>query len=360
MRLLTLYLVRQVATIFSFGVVALCVIFIVVNLIENLDDFLDTNTPATVIAEYYVLFLPEMLKYVAPVATLLACLFGIGRLTQRHELTAMKASGMGLHNIALPVVAAACGLSLAQFVFNGWLVPKANERKLAIERRYLQRGTTSSTLFQLAFRDSPTRIVLLQRYEPEQYRGYGVAIEDYRSVSSPRWLRRLEAAEMVWDSTQQRWHLRHITERLYGEHGVHTRVLPETTLVLRLSHETIVRLQRTPAEMTLPELRAYIATLAAGGQDVRPLWVRFFSEYALPFAHAIVALIAVPLAAVYRRAGLAAQFGTAAVLAFAYMVLARLSQTAGAVAGMPPLLAGWAANVVFLLIGLGILWRTRT
>ncbi|MCS6965391.1 MAG: LptF/LptG family permease [Candidatus Kapabacteria bacterium] len=356
---LTAYIVRQVAAIFAFGIVTLCLIFVVVNLIENLDDFLDTATPPAVIAEYYVLFLPEMLKYMAPIATLLACLFGIGRLSQRHEITAMKAAGMGLHQLVAPVVGGALLLSAAQLAFNGWLVPKANERKLAIERRYLQRSLRSGTLFQLAFRDNPTRTVLLQRYEPEYRRAYGVTVEEYTAERSPRWLRRIEAAEMYWDSVTRRWHLWRVTERMYNG-SVYVRTFPETTVALRLTHETILHLQRTPAEMSLSELRQYITTLSAGGQEVRPLQVTYHSEYALPFAHTIVALIAVPLAAVYRRAGLAAQFGTAAVLAFVYMVFARVSQTVGAVTTFPPLAAGWFANSVFFLIGLGILWRTRT
>ncbi|MEN3026108.1 MAG: LptF/LptG family permease [Chlorobiota bacterium] len=357
---LTLYIIRQIAAIFGFGIAALCVIFIVVNLIENLDDFLDTNTPPAVIVEYYLLFLPEMLKYVAPVATLLACLFGVGRLTQRHEVTAMKAAGVGLHQITGPVVGAALLLSLLQLGFNGWIVPKAAERKLSIERRYLHRSPGSSTLFHLAFRESPTLTILIQRYEPERQRAYGVAAEEYSSESSPRLLRRIEAAEMVWDSSLQRWRLWDVHERHYAGGGSTVRAFSEQTLALRLRHETILQLQRTPAEMTLPELSQYIATLSASGQDVRALQVRYVSEYALPFAHAIVALLAVPLASVYRRAGLAAQFGTAAVLAFVYLVVARMSQTAGAVAGLPPLVAGWLANGLFLLIGLVILWRTRT
>ncbi len=359
MRLLVVYVLRHISGIFAFAVAALCVIFIVVNLIENLDDFLDTGTPASVIVEYYVLFLPEMLKYVTPVATLLSILFGIGRLTQRHEVTAMKAAGMGLHQLAAPVLLGAFLLSGAQLLFNGWLVPMANQRKLSIERRFLQRSSPAGLFFNLAFRDSPTRLVLLQRYEVEEQRAYGVAVEEYTGVLSPRWSRRIEAAEMVWDSSLHRWRLRQVTERSY-QGGLSVRTVPETTLALRLRHETIVRLQRSPKEMPLPELHRYIAELSAGGQDVQALRVTYFGEYALPFAHVVVALLAVPLASVYRRAGLAAQFGTAAVLSFLYLVFARISQTLGAVQALPPPLAGWLANLVFIAIGMGILWRTRT
>ncbi len=356
---LTAYVLRQIGLIFAFTLVALCVIFIVVNLIENLDDFLDTGTPALVIAEYYVIFLPEMLKYLAPVATLLACLFGIGRLTQRHELTAMKASGIGLPQLAAPVCGAMVLLSFAQLAFNGWIVPRATERKLSIERRYLQRAPQSRVLFNLAFRDTPTRTVLLQRYEPEERRAYGVAIEDFTAGNAPRWLSRLEADVMAWDSLSRQWKLFRVIERSYGTPpALITRA--ETTVALRLTHEMIARLQRTPAEMTLPELQHYIATLAQSGQDVRALRVTYYSEYALPFAHLIITLLAVPLAAVYRRAGLAAQFGTAAALAFTYMVLTRLTQTLGVATPLPPFVAGWFTNGLFFIGGILLLWRTRT
>jgi LPS export ABC transporter permease LptG len=360
MRIVGLYLLRQLGLVFAFAIGALCIIFVVVNAIEKLDDFLDSATPASVILEYYVVFLPEMLKYVTPVATLLACLFGIGRLTQRHELTAMKAAGIGLRNILAIVLPVALCLSLLQFLFNGWVVPKATERKLAIERRYLQQLALQGPLFNLYFRDAPQRTVVLQRYDPEQRQAAIVLIEEYRTANAPHLLRRWEAQQMFWDSLRQVWRARQVIERTYEGDQVRVQSFPERDFALRLRHEHLLQLQRSPAEMPLPELRRFIATLRAGGQDVYALETNYFAEFALPFAHFVVALFAVPLASVYRRSGLAAQFSAAAVIVFVYMVFARVSQIVGATALLPAPLAGWSANIVFLVAGVITAWRTRT
>jgi lipopolysaccharide export LptBFGC system permease protein LptF len=278
------------------------------------------------------------------VATLLACLFGIGRLTQRHELTAMKAAGIGLRNILAIVLPVALCLSLLQFLFNGWMVPKATERKLAIERRYLQQLALQGPLFNLYFRDAPQRTVVLQRYDPEQRQAAIVLIEEYRTANAPHLLRRWEAQQMFWDSLRQVWRARQVIERTYEGDQVRVQSFPERDFALRLRHEHLLQLQRSPAEMPLPELRRFIATLRAGGQDVYALETNYFAEFALPFAHFVVALFAVPLASVYRRSGLAAQFSAAAVIVFVYMVFARVSQIVGATALLPAPLAGWSAK----------------
>jgi hypothetical protein len=42
------------------------------------------------------------------------------------------------------------------------------------------------------------------------------------------------------------------------------------------------------------------------------------------------------------------------------MVFARVSQIVGATALLPAPLAGWSANIVFLVAGVITAWRTRT
>ena len=56
-------------------------------MIENLDDFIDQNVQPHIILLYYVYFLPRIFSLMVPVATLLAALFVVGRLSNNNELT---------------------------------------------------------------------------------------------------------------------------------------------------------------------------------------------------------------------------------------------------------------------------------
>jgi lipopolysaccharide export system permease protein len=104
MKKLDRYILRQLISTVLFSIIGLCVLFVVVHLLENLDGFLDRKTPPKLIALFYLNYLPEIIKLITPIAMLLSSLFTMGRFSQQNELTAMKAGGMSLYRIMLPVL----------------------------------------------------------------------------------------------------------------------------------------------------------------------------------------------------------------------------------------------------------------
>ena len=129
MKLIDRYILRQYIATLLFALTALCVIFLVVNLLENLDDFMDRNTPAGVIVQYYINFFPEIIKLLTPVAMLLASLFTVGKLANNNEITAMKSGGMSIYRMMIPLVTLSILVSIGQLYFNGWIVPVSNQKK---------------------------------------------------------------------------------------------------------------------------------------------------------------------------------------------------------------------------------------
>ena len=98
------YVLKQFIVTAIFALVAFTVIFVVIDLMENLDDFLDRNATFGIIATYYLYFIPEILKLMLPVGMLLSALFTTGRLSTFSELTALKSSGMSLYRFMAPLL----------------------------------------------------------------------------------------------------------------------------------------------------------------------------------------------------------------------------------------------------------------
>ena len=96
------YIIRQFILTFFFAILAFVVIYIAVNLMETLDEFVDHNITTWMIIKYYLYFVPEIVQLVVPIAMLLASLFTIGRLDQSNELTAIRAAGRSMRRVALP------------------------------------------------------------------------------------------------------------------------------------------------------------------------------------------------------------------------------------------------------------------
>lgn len=359
MKILDRYYLRSVISTLFFSLFALCIIFVVVDLLENLDDFLDHKAGTMVIIEYYLNYLPQVMKLLTPVAMLLAGLFATGRLSNLNEITAMKSGGMSLYRLIAPVFLFALALSLGQIYFNGWVVPEANARKAAIDRKYLNRGNAPGAVYNLYFRESPMRNVIMQYYDPATRTGNQIAIEEYTSQTKPRLLKRIDAQKITWDTTRNLWKLYNTSQRTITATGSVYSIKPEDTISLGISHNEIVELQRSTAEMNFDELHRYIGLLETGGKNIRSLLIDYYGQWAFPFANLIVVLFAVPFASVRKKGGLAVEMAAAMVIAFIYLVFTKVGQTLGAEFEIDAALVGWLPNIIFFIAALFVIIRTK-
>jgi lipopolysaccharide export system permease protein len=360
MNLIDRYILKQFVNTLLFSIVALCVIFVIVNLLENLEKFLDQNASFLVIIKYYIYFLPDILQIMMPVATLLATLFTIGNLSTKNEITAMKSGGLSLYRLMVPIILFNILLSLGQLYFNGWIVPNANEAKRKIEMKYLNKNDGGTPIYNLYFRDTPTVNILMQYYEAELKKGNRVSIEEFSSEFQPRLVRRIEANTINWDSVRHKWILKDALERTFSGNRVLVKRYDSLDMKLSLTHDDIKQLKREPKEMNFDELRNYIKLLEQGGKDVRMQLIDYYGKWAFPFANIIVVLFGVPFASVRRKGGIAIQIGAAMIVSFAYMIFTKVSQTISFAYGFDPILAGWIANIIFLAAGIITIFRTKT
>ena len=353
------YIIKHLFQTFVFSLIALCVIFLIVNLLENLDEFLDRDVSYDVIILYYIYFLPEILKILTPVALLVSTLFTIGRLSTLNEITAMKTSGISLYRIMMPLITFAIVISLGQLYFNGWIVPKSMKKKLEIEQTYLHKRISGGPIYNLYFRDDPLTNVSMQYYSAKNKTGSKISIEKYSSLTKPRLIKRLEAKRMTWDSLKSSWVLYSGIQRSFNN-LIKVHNFDSLLVKLNLTNEKIVQLQKSPEEMNFDEMKEYIQILKDGGKDVRKQLIEYYGNYAFPFANLIVVLFAVPFASVRRRGGLAVQIAAALTVSFFYLVFSKISQTMGFAIDINPILAGWGANIIFLILGLYTIIKVKT
>ena len=146
MRILDRYLLREFILFLALGLIGFIVIFIVVDLIEKMDVFLDHRAPFLLVGEYFINLAPDVVVKMLPVALLLATFLALGQLNKFGELTAMRAGGLSLVRILLPVFAVAAGCVALSLVLGEYVVPAATRaRDIIFEERiqHLQRTTPS-------------------------------------------------------------------------------------------------------------------------------------------------------------------------------------------------------------------------
>ncbi len=355
------YLLRSFIGTLLFSLIALCMIFVIVDLMERLDKFIDNNASIFDVAEYYIYFLPEIIKLMTPISVLLATLFSVGRFSTNNEITAMKSGGVSLYQIMLPYVMMSAAISLGHLYFNGWIVPRAETHKLALAQKYLNKSSNTIRLVNIYFRDTPLRNVLMSFYDAERKTGTNLAIEIYSNPVHPRLVERFEAETIKWNEKEHNWTAYNVLIRDYSKPDkVNITRKDSTQIHLELSHEQIAKLKMSTKEMNFDEFKDHIDLLQKGGKDVRKYLIEYHGNYAFPFANLIVVLFGVPFASVRKKGGIAIQISAALVVSFLYIIFTKVSQTIGFYSNLDPVFVGWFANILFLLSSMVVLWKTRT
>ena len=128
------YISRQFLNILWFVLIAATAFFIIVDLVENLDRFIDRDVPSGIIVQYYIFFIPFILEFIMPIAVLIACLFSVAQLSRHNEISAMQTAGISLYRIALPLFAVGFVICIVMILFAEYVMPPASEAKFDTSR----------------------------------------------------------------------------------------------------------------------------------------------------------------------------------------------------------------------------------
>ncbi|GMV53658.1 MAG: YjgP/YjgQ family permease [Chlorobi bacterium] len=344
------YTVRRFLSTIAFAVIALCVLFVIIDLIENLAKFIDKGVPFGILAWYYIVYIPDIAKLLIPVACLLAALFVVGRMASTNEVTAMKAAGISTIRFLIPFLIVGMLISVAQVWFSGWVVPNANSAKLHLVQTSMGGGGTN-VLQNLYFRDTSNRNVHIGTYNEEQLTAYNVVVEDFTDSASVRLVWRMEAATMYWNP-KLGWIAPSARIRSFNTNGMNIRWERNWPVPFTVRYNQIARLQLSVSELTFDQVHDYIETLRKGGKNTRRQEIDYYAGWAFPFSSLIVILLAVPIAARRRKAGIAVNIAIAMVITFFYIAFSEISKSVGAGTQADPLVIAWSANMIFFLLGL--------
>lgn len=359
MKIIDRYFIKQFLQTILFGLFAFTVIFVLVDLMENLDDFIDQKVPNMIIAEYYLYFIPEIIRLMTPVAALLSCLFTVGRMATQNELTAVKSSGVSLYRIMAPFLAAALVISLFSVYFGGFVVPMANKGKVAIEHNYMKKGLESAGV-NIFFQDSNTRIVSIYTYDESRLQANRVSIQEFDKNDLTHMTERIDAAVMRYDTLKRKWNLLNGLKRRFNADNETVEHFSLITLPnLNFLPADIMTKGQKPEEMSLTDLKNFYENQARTGNNPTRWLIEYHSRYSFAMASFIVVFLGLPLAASKKRGGLALQFGISLMFTFLYLGFMKISEAFGKNGVLDPLLTAWVANIIFMVFSLFNLYRVQ-
>lgn len=340
-----------------FSVLAFLIIFVVVDIIERLDTFIDKNVPVLTVVRYYALYAPYIVILTLPVAMLLASLFSISSLSRHQELAAMKSAGLSLYRILLPLFLLAFVVSVSCILFGEFLVPYTNEMKGEIWRTQIKKRSPRADLIQrdVYLQGSDGLIYYVRQFDGREQVGQDVLLQRYRDE---RLVTRIDARQMAWEGST--WVFRDGLVRHFSGQEENLTAFEELRRAdLAERPQDFLRKRKDPEEMNYRELRRYIRRVERSGGETHRERVDLYLKIAFPFASFIIVLFGAPLASSPRRSGAAVSFGISLFICFIYYSFVRLGQAMGYKGALPPALSAWLGNIVFGAAGLFVLWKAR-
>jgi len=298
---------------------------------------------------YFAFKLPLVVTQVTPFAVLVGSLVGLGLLARQNEFVALRACGVSVWQIALPLFVLATGVSVAAFAWNETVVPYSARQWHTIENLEIKkRGAASVFTGREVWYHGRAGFYDIERVSPRRRTLYGLTVYQLDDDFRPR--RMIEAESAVWDGG--RWQLSGARTVEFAGDGPHETPDVPPNFVLPETLEDFRAVEVDPEELSYAMLRRQMKELRRKGVDTSESAVDLHLKLALPAASLVMMLLAVPLAAAGTRlTSFASSLGLGFAVGFSYFVLVAFARALGQSGALPPVVAAWAANALFALVG---------
>ncbi len=342
---------------FSFYLVLILVSFItlllVFTLFELIGDILRNQVSLFTVGDYLLNVSPYFLYNVAPLCILLAVLITFGLMQRSNEITAIKATGISIYRIVVPVLIASTVFAAGLFFFDQFYLPYANKRQDALRNQI--KGKPAQTYLnpdrKWIFGQHST-IYYYQFFDPDRDQFGNLSVFQFDPVSFSL-THRIYTDRAHWDEGLNRWVCTQGWERtLRGPAIDDYRPFDVSTFASVSEPPTYFKKEvKQSSEMNYVELRRYIRDLQQSGFDVMRLRVQLEKKLAYPAITLVMAILAIPFSLSAGKRSSITGVAIAVSIAVVYWTVAGLFEAMGNINQLPPFLAAWSPDLIFALLG---------
>lgn len=353
------YMIAELAGPLAFGFSAFMLIFVAANLLSLSRLITEEHAQLWAIIEYFLWGLPEVVPYVVPMAVLLGVLLAMQRLSGESEIVAMKAGGISLERVSVPLLVVGLFLSVVTFFIEQTLAPYANDRATEILQMTIRHAPMlgSNLTVSAPLPDGGRQLTAATGYDVSTHSLLNVTVIQYDRAGVPQTIifgNRAQAQSTTF------WTFDGARTYRFSPDGsiIESR---EKTLIIDIGEGPTSLLKRakgSPQDMSRQQIAEVIRSGQLSGMAVQQYVAEYQSQLARPFACLVFALLAVPFGIRrVRGGGTSVGFGLAVAIVFTYYVVMTISNSLGTLNDTMAVLMAWVPNVLFFAFGLIMLRR---
>lgn len=350
------YIFKETAVPFVLGMAVFTFVLLMGRLLKLAEMVFAKGVPFLDVCRLILYMLPSFLLVSIPMAFLLAVLLAFGRLSADSEITAMKAGGVGLGSLLAPVFTFAVLAYLATTFITVYGLPWGNTAFKQFLYEVVE-TRAATTIKEKVFNDDfPGLVVYVDGYDQTSHEISGILIHDERDPEEPMTI--FATTGMIAATPEEN------NVRLHLEDGsIHRGIGASGYRLIEFnSYDLHVTLRQSTKKdeldeenLTLRQLMANRGNRQNNEKFRRDVAIELHKRFALPFACIVFALIGVPLGIQNQRSGRAGGFSAGIVILMLYYIVMSAGKTIAEKEILPPGLAVWLPNALFIALGIYLL-----
>ena len=354
------YILLHFTTKSLMTMIVFLIIFLLVDIVENLDHIIDSNIPKSTIYKYYLYALPWYFSLSLPMTLLLGTIFTNVTLQKNNELTALKSAGISIRRICVPLICLGIVISLFSFYHDNTLVTTFQQKRNEIGIKHnLVRANKNKIKNKNIYRhESANRILGINKFNFRKNAAYDISIQDF---NNGKLTSRLDSKKMEWNETKNNWELKNFQIRNWDNNSIVFRQSKtDTNINLNFTPIDLMQTNIKPEEMNYWELKDFVHKLEKFSiQD--PKWaVNMNFKVAFAYSSFLMILFGVSLSIRKPRTNIAIGIGMSIITIFIYYSAMTIGRSLGFKGILSPFLSVWIPNILFLIIGLYLFYRIKS
>ena len=309
---------------YFFAIAMIIVVVVLFDYVEKIDDFTELHAPLNeVIFDYYLNFIPFFINQFS----------------------------MSFRRLMWPYFLGALIIGSLSLTLNLWLIPISQRHIVNFESQYIKRKQNAKFNRHIYRQIEPGTFAYIRGYNDGSQQASFLALEEYYSGTMTR---SLEAADVKFNPETKRWTAPRYTKREFDSLGIEKfEQFRNLDTLINLEVAELGEINDLIQTMNITELNEFLDQQRAKGSDsINIIEVEKHARFAYPLSTFILTLIGVSLSSRKVRGGTGLHIGIGTGLCFSYILFNRVFEEFAKSGTLPPGLAVWLPNIIYLFIAI--------
>lgn len=344
LKIIDRYIIRKFLTTFFFMLGVIMILATVFDLAEKLSEFLENDaTFYEVVFEYYLNFIMFYGNMFSSMIIFVSVIWFTAKMAQDTEIIPIWNSGRKFSRFVRPYMIAATFLMLISLVFNHFVIPRSNKKRLAFEERFY-RNVISVQDYHAEFPGN--QVVYFKSYSASNNLINNLVIEQWNDKGEI--VSFIKAATAENEAESDKWKLKNYYKRIVG---YPTDIIIEGAVLdttFQFGIEEMATRENIAEAMTYFELKKFIERERFKGSAMVPTYeIELYQRTSYPFATYVLTIIGISVASRKKRGGVGINIAIGLGIIFIYIFAMKVTTVAAMNLGFSAAISVWIPNILF-------------